>query len=79
MEECLQIFRSVDNPKHKLLLLIGYGAGLRVSEIVTLEWRDILFSEHKIHIKIGKKRPYGDATLLYCEFTGLLQEIIPTQ
>jgi integrase len=56
MEECLQIFRSVDNPKHKLLLLIGYGAGLRVSEIVTLEWRDILFSEHKIHIKMPKVR-----------------------
>ncbi|WP_369753649.1 tyrosine-type recombinase/integrase [Flavobacterium sp. WC2409] len=54
MEECLQIFRAVDNPKHKLLLLIGYGAGLRVSEIVTLEWRDILFAEHKIHIKNAK-------------------------
>jgi site-specific recombinase XerD len=28
----------------------------RVSEIVTLEWRDILFSEHKIHIKMLKVR-----------------------
>jgi site-specific recombinase XerD len=54
MDECLQIFRVVDNPKHKLLLLIGYGAGLRVSEIVNLEWRDILFTEHKIHIKNAK-------------------------
>jgi site-specific recombinase XerD len=48
------VAQAVDNPKHKLLLLI-YGAGLRVSEIVTLEWRDILFSEHKIHIKMLKK------------------------
>ncbi len=54
MDECLQIFRAVDNPKHKLLLLIGYGAGLRVSEIVSLEWRDILFTEHKIHIRNAK-------------------------
>lgn len=54
MEECLRIFQVVDNPKHKLLLLIGYGAGLRVSEIVGLEWRDILFDEHKIHIKNAK-------------------------
>jgi site-specific recombinase XerD len=54
MEEYLQIFRVVDNPKHKLLLLIGYEAGLRVSEIETLEWQDILFSEHKIHIKNAK-------------------------
>ncbi len=54
MDECLRIFQVVDNPKHKLLLLIGYGAGLRVSEIVNLTWSDILFQEHKIHIKNAK-------------------------
>jgi len=54
MEECFRIFGSVDNPKHKLLLLIGYGAGLRRSEISTLKWQDILFEEHKIHIKQSK-------------------------
>jgi len=54
MEECFRIFGFVDNPKHKLLLLIGYGAGLRRSEIVTLKWADILFSEHKIHVKQTK-------------------------
>lgn len=54
MDECLRIFQAVDNPKHKLLLLIGYGAGLRVSEIVSLKWSDILFQEHKIHIKNAK-------------------------
>jgi site-specific recombinase XerD len=48
------LFQVVDNPKHKLLLLIGYGAGLRVSEIVTLKWSDILFDEHKIHVKDAK-------------------------
>ena len=54
MEECFRIFRSVDNPKHKLLLLVGYGAGLRRSEIVALKWADILFDEHKIHVKQAK-------------------------
>lgn len=54
MEECFRIFGSVDNPKHKLLLLLGYGAGLRRSEISTLKWQDILFDEHKIHINQGK-------------------------
>jgi integrase len=34
--------------------LIGYGAGLRVAEIVTLKWQDILFQEHKMHIKNAK-------------------------
>lgn len=54
MEECVRIFSFVDNPKHKLLLLIGYGAGLRLSEIISLKWEDILFDEHKIHIKQSK-------------------------
>lgn len=54
MDECLKLFQAVDNPKHKLLLLIGYGAGLRVSEIVQLQWKDILFAEYKIHIKNAK-------------------------
>jgi len=54
MEECFRIFSFVDNPKHKLLLLIGYGAGLRRSEIVSLKWADILFNEYKIHVKQAK-------------------------
>lgn len=54
MEECLSVFRTIDNPKHKLLLLIGYGAGLRVSEIVNLKWSDVLFDEYKIHVKNAK-------------------------
>jgi site-specific recombinase XerD len=28
---------------------MGYGAGPSVVKLFTLEWRDILFSEHKIH------------------------------
>lgn len=54
MEECVRIFEQVINPKHKLLLLLGYGAGLRRSEIINLRWEDILFAEHKIHIKQSK-------------------------
>jgi site-specific recombinase XerD len=54
MEECLKIFKVTENKKHQLMLLIGYGAGLRVSEIASLEWKDILFQEHKIHLKNAK-------------------------
>lgn len=52
--ECVRIFSFVENPKHRLILLIGYGAGLRRSEIVNLKWEDILFEEHRIHIKQSK-------------------------
>lgn len=53
-EECSRIFQQVHNPKHKLLLLLGYGAGLRRSEIVGLKWVDILFDEHKIMVRQSK-------------------------
>ena len=53
-EECAAIFTAIDNPKHKLALMIAYGAGLRVNEVVTLKWGDILLAEQKIHVKNGK-------------------------
>ncbi|MEX2380666.1 MAG: tyrosine-type recombinase/integrase [Vicingaceae bacterium] len=54
MEECKRVFDAVRNSKHKLILLLTYGAGLRVSEVVSLQWADIDFGEHKIHIKAAK-------------------------
>jgi site-specific recombinase XerD len=54
LAECLQIFDQVENPKHRLALMIAYGAGLRVGEVVNLHWDDLLFEEQKIHVKNGK-------------------------
>ena len=54
MNECRKIFDSIENPKHKLALMVAYGAGLRVSEVVNLRWADVLFEEQKIHVKNGK-------------------------
>ncbi len=56
MAECFGIFNAIENPKHRLLLLLGYGAGLRLGEIVSLQWSDILIAEFKIHIKEAKGR-----------------------
>jgi integrase/recombinase XerD len=53
-EECSRIFESVQNVKHRLLLLLGYGSGLRLSELVHLEWRDIQFDERMIMVRSGK-------------------------
>jgi integrase/recombinase XerD len=53
-QECISIFTQIANQKHKMVIMLAYGAGLRVGELVTLGWSDILFDEHKIHIKSGK-------------------------
>jgi site-specific recombinase XerD len=52
--EIQQILRSVKNSKHKLLLSLTYGAGLRVSEVIALKVQDLNFEELTVHIKRAK-------------------------
>jgi len=53
-EEILAIVEAVFNRKHKLMIALAYGAGLRVSEVVNLKVSDLLFDEMLIHIREGK-------------------------
>jgi len=52
--EITKILESLKNAKHKLLLSLTYGAGLRVSEIVVLKVQDLDFEELTVHIKQAK-------------------------
>ena len=54
--EINQIIDCVKNKKHKLILSMGYGSGLRVSEVVSLKIMDIDLNELTVHIKQGKGR-----------------------
>ena len=47
----------------KLLVLLGSYAGLRVSEIVRLEWRDVDFSSKKLTVRQGKGNKTRRVTL----------------
>jgi len=51
-----KILKSVTNSKHRLLLSLTYGAGLRVSEIVDLRVTDMDLDELTVHIKLAKGR-----------------------
>ncbi len=53
-QECIDIFSAISFPKHKILIMLAYGTGIRVSELVQLRWADVFFDEHKVHIKSGK-------------------------
>jgi site-specific recombinase XerD len=48
------IFDAIDNLKHKTMLLMGYAAGLRVSEVVNLKLKDIDSDRMVISIKGAK-------------------------
>jgi site-specific recombinase XerD len=53
-QEISNIIRSIDNDKHRMMIALAYGAGLRVSEVVHLRVSDIDFDELTIHIKLAK-------------------------
>jgi site-specific recombinase XerD len=52
--EIEKIINSTQNRKHKLLIALSYGAGLRVSEAINMKIKDIDLEELTIHIKNAK-------------------------
>src|SRR3990170_4132059 len=48
------IISCIKNAKHRLLVALSYGAGLRVSETVNLRVQDIDLDEQTIHLKKAK-------------------------
>ena len=52
--EIEKIIDSIKNRKHKLIISLSYGAGLRVSEVVNLKVKDISIEDLTIHVKQAK-------------------------
>lgn len=52
--EINKIISVIKNPKHKIMVTLAYGAGLRVSELVNLRVQDLNIDELFIHIKEAK-------------------------
>lgn len=46
----------VKNPKHRVIILLMYDAGLRISEVLNLEWTDLDFRRKNIRVYSLKKR-----------------------
>lgn len=53
-EEIKKLISATTNINHRLIIQIGYSAGLRISEIINLKWQDINFDRNIIHIKRAK-------------------------
>lgn len=52
--EILMVISQTPNLKHKVIIALAYGAGLRVSEVVALRVRDVDFSAGFINVRHGK-------------------------
>ena len=53
-DEVRTLILSTGNPKHRLILKMLYGCGLRVSEIVDLKKACLDFGEGLIHVQLAK-------------------------
>jgi len=53
-EEIEKMIFSTKNLNHRVIIQIGYAAGLKVSEIINLRWEDIDFKREIIHLRQTK-------------------------
>lgn len=53
-EEFTKLLQHTKQKHHKVAFLLGFGSGLRISEIIHLEPRDINIDEKNIFIRQGK-------------------------
>jgi len=53
-EEVKMIIDITNNLKHKMIISLAYGAGLRISEVVNLKIKDVNLEELTIHLKNAK-------------------------
>jgi hypothetical protein len=76
------------NPKHRLLLMLVYSSGLRVSEVIALKREHIDLSRKVIYIKQGKGRKDRSTILSekaacciteYCASNGITTWLFPGQ
>ncbi len=65
--EIAKLFGQVGNIKHKCMMMLMYGSGLRVGEVVRLKWQDVDFEEKTVFIHNGKN--YKDRYTILSEKT----------
>lgn len=53
-EECMRIIDAPSNPKHRAMLYMAYGSGLRVSELIHLRLEHIESDRMMVFVKSGK-------------------------
>jgi site-specific recombinase XerD len=74
-EEIKKIIGPISNLKHRMIISLSYGAGLRISETQNLKVRDIDIAEKTIHIKNAKGRK-DRITVLPDKIADDLQKVI---
>ena len=53
-DEFVKLIENTQKDEHKIAFLLGFGSGLRISEVINLKPSDINLQEKKIFIRQGK-------------------------
>jgi site-specific recombinase XerD len=67
VEQLEHLFATTDNPKHRVLLMTAYAAGLRVSEVVRLQITDIESDPSRMLLRINQGKGNKDRYSLLSE------------
>jgi site-specific recombinase XerD len=70
--EVSRLLRSVDNLKHRFILMMIYSAGLRLGELTKLRLTDIQVEEHRIFVRDAKGKK-DRCTILASKTEAMLQ------
>lgn len=73
--EVVKFLQSIDNLKHKCMMMLIYSAGLRLSEVVNLRLADVNIAQMLLFVKGGKGKK-DRATVLSTKALELLKEYI---
>jgi integrase/recombinase XerD len=73
-----KIISSIKNTKHRMMIALSYGAGLRVSEIIRLRVQDADFDDETLMVRQGKGKK-DRLTLLPSKISRELKEFLASQ
>jgi integrase/recombinase XerD len=63
VEEVLNLLQTTKNLKHRVIIAMLYGSGLRIGELINLELSDFDFPRKQLHIRNGKGRKARYSTI----------------
>lgn len=56
LEEQKKLLNSLDGYKYRMLIILALGTGLRIGELLGIQWNDINFNENNLTVKRAVKR-----------------------
>jgi len=80
-QECRELFKAPRSLKHRFILTMAYGAGLRMNELRLLKITDLDLQRMQVHVKQGKGRKdrYAPLSKLLAEKLSLYLETAKPQ